>query len=219
MFTKKTLCLFEVDLTAAALPSCEARLAVDYRQLDAAAWAEQTHVDHVTDRYLFQSRFERGEYVWTAHDDTNKIVSYCWVTRKAVEIGEIARVINPRADEIYLYDAFTFAEYRGQNLYPAVMQRILEHSREAGTSARLDIRDERQRGLHSRRPQGGLSRVSARHLLQRHRFYSLFVPAVPQPRRRGRPASGLTDSRAAAGDAAWRSAFLLVRTPSCMLTF
>lgn len=132
MFTKKTLCLFEVDLTAAALPSCEARLAVDYRQLDAAAWAEQTHVDHVTDRYLFHSRFERGEYVWTAHDDTNKIVSYCWVTRKAVEIGEIARVINPRADEIYLYDAFTFAEYRGQNLYPAVMQRILEHSREAG---------------------------------------------------------------------------------------
>lgn len=132
MLTKKTLCLFEVDLTSGALPSCEARLAVGYRRLDAAAWAEQTKVDHVTDRHLFQTRFDRGEYVWTAHNDANMIVSYCWVTRKVVEIGEIARVISPRADEIYLYDAFTFVEYRGQNLYPAVMQRILEHSREAG---------------------------------------------------------------------------------------
>ena len=132
MLTKKMLCLFEVDLAAAALPSCEARLAIDYKRLDAAAWAEQPNVDHVTDRYLFQARFDRGELVWTAHNDANKIISYCWVTRKSVEIGEIGRAINPRADEIYLYDAFTFAEYRGQNLYPAILQRILEHSRDAG---------------------------------------------------------------------------------------
>ena len=132
MLTKKTLCLFEVDLSSGCLPSCEARLTVDYRLLDAAAWSEQTNVDHVTDRLLFQSRFERGELIWTAHSDTDKIVSYCWVTRKPVEIGEIGSSINPRADEIYLYDAFTFAEYRGQNLYPAVMHRILAHSREAG---------------------------------------------------------------------------------------
>lgn len=132
MLTKKTLCLFEVDLVSAALPSCEARLAVDYKRLDATAWAEQTNVDHITDRFLFQARFDRDEHVWTAHDNTNKIVSYCWVARQAVEIGEIGRAINPRDDEIYLYDAFTFAEYRGQNLYPAVLQRILEHSRDAG---------------------------------------------------------------------------------------
>ncbi len=132
MLTKKTLCLFEVDLTSGVLPSCEARLAVAYKRLDAAVWAAQTNSDHVTDRYLFQARFDRGELVWTAHDDADKIVSYCWVTRKSVEIGEIGCVISPRADEIYLYDAFTFAEHRGQNLYPAVLQRVLEHSRDAG---------------------------------------------------------------------------------------
>ena len=132
MLTKKTLCLFEVDLSSGCPSSSEARFAVDYRLLDAAAWSEQTNVDHVTDRLLFQSRFERGEYIWTAHSDADKIVSYCWVTRKPVEIGEIGCAINPRDDEIYLYDAFTFAEYRGQNLYPAVMHRILAHSREAG---------------------------------------------------------------------------------------
>ena len=78
MLTKKTLCLFEVDLSSASQPSCEARVAVDYRLLDAAAWSEQTNVDHVTDRLLFQSRFERGELIWTAHSDADKVVSYCW---------------------------------------------------------------------------------------------------------------------------------------------
>ena len=132
MLTRKTLCLFEVDLSSGPPPTCEARLDVDYRLLDAAAWSEQANVDHVTDRMLFPSRFERGEFIWTAHGDAERIVSYCWVTKKPVEIGEISCAINPRPDEIYLYDAFTFADYRGQNLYPAVMHRILAHSREAG---------------------------------------------------------------------------------------
>lgn len=132
MLTRKTLCLFEVDLSAGSPPTCEARLDVDYRLLDAAAWSEQANVDHVTDRMLFPSRFERGEFIWTAHGDAERIVSYCWVTKKPVEIGEISCAINPRPDEIYLYDAFTFADFRGQNLYPAVMHRILAHSREAG---------------------------------------------------------------------------------------
>ena len=132
MLTKKTLCLFEVDLTSGSLPPCEARLTVDYKLLDAAAWSEQTDVDHVTDRSLFKARFERGELIWTAHGDGGRIVSYCWVTRKPVDIGEISCSINPRADEIYLYDAFTFAEFRGRNLYPSLMYRILEHSRESG---------------------------------------------------------------------------------------
>jgi ribosomal protein S18 acetylase RimI-like enzyme len=33
---------------------------------------------------------------------------------------------------VYLYDALTFEEHRGRNLYPALLYRILEHSREAG---------------------------------------------------------------------------------------
>ena len=43
-------------------------------------------------------------------------------------IGEVRREIYPRRGEIYLYDAFTFPEYRGQNLYPAILNRILTHS-------------------------------------------------------------------------------------------
>jgi ribosomal protein S18 acetylase RimI-like enzyme len=131
MFMKKTLCLFEIDLKTAQLPVCKARLAVDYRQLDAAAWAVQPHTSHVTDRYLFPARLARGEHFWTAqyHD---KIVAYCWATQAPVEIGEVRRVISPRGDEVYLYDAFTFAEYRGQNLYPALLQRIIEASHHEG---------------------------------------------------------------------------------------
>jgi ribosomal protein S18 acetylase RimI-like enzyme len=129
--SKKTLCLFEVELKTAQLPVCEARLDVEYRVLDVAGWAAQSHTAHVTDRHLFQGRLGRGETFWTAQQ-ADRIVSYCWVTRDAVEIGEIRCLIRPRPDEVYLYDALTFEEHRGRNLYPALLYRILEHSREAG---------------------------------------------------------------------------------------
>jgi ribosomal protein S18 acetylase RimI-like enzyme len=125
------LCLFEVDLKGAAAPACAARLAVEYRMLDAAAWAVQRHTSHIPDRHLFPARFARGEQFWTAQQ-ADKILSYCWVTQEPVEIGEIRCVMNPRGDEVYLYDAFTFAEYRGQNLYPALLQQILDFGRQQG---------------------------------------------------------------------------------------
>lgn len=129
--SKKTLCLFEVALKTAPLPLCEARLDVAYRVLDTAAWATQPHTGHMTDRYLFRARLDRGEEFWTAQRD-NRIVSYCWATQEPVEIGEIRCTVKPRADEIYLYDAFTFEEHRGRNLYPALLHCILKHNRDAG---------------------------------------------------------------------------------------
>ncbi len=128
---KKTLCLFEVELKTAQLPACTARLDVDYRALDTAAWSVQPHTGHMTDRYLFQARLDRGEQFWTAQNE-QRIVSYCWATGHPVEIGEVRCVIRPRPDEIYLYDAFTFEPYRGRSLYPAVLHHILTGSRDAG---------------------------------------------------------------------------------------
>jgi ribosomal protein S18 acetylase RimI-like enzyme len=136
MLVKKTLCLFEVDLKTAQLPACTARLPVDYRVLDAAAWATQPHTSHIPDRHLFPARLARGEQFWTAQYG-NKVVAYCWATHEPVEIGEVRCVISPRGDEIYLYDAFTFAEFRGQNLYPALLQHLLERSRLAGVRRAL----------------------------------------------------------------------------------
>jgi ribosomal protein S18 acetylase RimI-like enzyme len=131
LLAQKTLCLFAVDLKGAAAPACVARLGVEYRRLDAVVWAVQQHTSHIPDRHLFPARFARGEQFWTAqHED--KILSYCWATQEPVEIGEIRRVMSPCGDEVYLYDAFTFAEYRGQNLYPALLQRILDSSRQHG---------------------------------------------------------------------------------------
>jgi ribosomal protein S18 acetylase RimI-like enzyme len=118
LLAEKTLCLFEVDLKGAAAPACAARLAVEYRMLDAAAWAVQRHTSHIPDRHLFPARFARAEQFWTA--------------QQADKIREIRCIMHPRGDEVYLYDAFTFAEYRGQNLYPALLQQILDFSREQG---------------------------------------------------------------------------------------
>jgi len=131
LLAQKTLCLFEVDLKGAVAVACSARLAVEFRRLDAEAWVAQRHTSHIPDRHLFQARFARGEQFWTAQYE-DKILSYCWVTQEPVDIGEIRCTISPRGDEVYLYDAFTFAEYRGQNLYPALLQCILSSSRQDG---------------------------------------------------------------------------------------
>ena len=131
LMTKKTLCLFDVDLPNAELPPCEVRMEVTYPILDTAAWAQQPNKGHITDRHLFQARLDRGEQFWTAQQD-DRIVSYIWATKASVEIGEIYAVVRPREDEIYLYDAFTFDAYRGRNLYPAVLQQILVHGRKTG---------------------------------------------------------------------------------------
>ncbi len=136
LLLRKTLCLFEVPLPTASLPSCVPQLAVEFRLLDAATWAVQPYTSHIPDRRLFQARLERGEQFWTAQLQ-EKIVSYCWAAQNPVEIGEIRRVIHPRAGEIYLYDAFTFAEYRGRNLYPALLQHILHSSRQQGLQRAL----------------------------------------------------------------------------------
>ena len=54
LLAEKTLCLFEVDLKGAAAPACAARLAVECRMLDAAAWAVQRYTSHIPDRHFFQ---------------------------------------------------------------------------------------------------------------------------------------------------------------------
>lgn len=131
LFAKKTLCLFEVDLRAPAAPACPARLAVEYHQIDATVWAQQHHSTHLPERHLYAARFARGEHFWTVQQ-ADVILAYCWATQEPVEIGELRCVVSPRADEIYLYDAFTFPESRGQNLYPALLQRVLDASRQAG---------------------------------------------------------------------------------------
>ncbi len=131
LFTQKTLCLFEVDLKGLPAPACTPRLAVEPRLLDATTWATQRYTAHIPDRHLFAARFARGEQFWTAQHE-ERIASYCWVTREPVEIGEIRCVMSPRGDELYIYDAFTFAEYRGNNLYPFLLQRVFEHGRQQG---------------------------------------------------------------------------------------
>jgi len=137
LFAHKTLCLFEVDLKGPAAPACTARVAaVEYSRLDAAAWATQRYTSHFPDRHLFPARFARGEQFWTAQHE-GKILSYCWATHEPVEIGEIQCIMAPRGDEVYLYDAFTFAEYRGQNLYPALLQQVLDYNRQQGVRRAL----------------------------------------------------------------------------------
>lgn len=131
LVSTKTLCLFEVDLTAVPAPRCIPKVSVEYQRLDARAWAVQRQTASFPERHLYPARFARDEHLWTVQQ-ADAILGYCWATQEPVEIGEIRCVMSPRRDEVYFYDAFTFAEHRGQNLYPALLQSMLDSSRAAG---------------------------------------------------------------------------------------
>jgi hypothetical protein len=70
-------------------------------------------------------RLKHGGSVFVAHHNSS-IVSFLFAAVKECWVSEIddTLVINPA--EIYLYDAFTAVEFRGNRIYPALMAHVAQ---------------------------------------------------------------------------------------------
>lgn len=80
---------------------------------------------------VFVGRLENGDICCCAiYND--EIVSYCWVAKHKAYIGEIGKEISLKEKEIYLYDAFTQPEFRGNNLFPKILTSILNYGKLKG---------------------------------------------------------------------------------------
>jgi GNAT superfamily N-acetyltransferase len=53
------------------------------------------------------------------------VVAYCWLSQRPVLVAEIDRLVVPRNDEVYLYDAFTLPAWRGRGLFRVLLLRLL----------------------------------------------------------------------------------------------
>lgn len=124
LFSRLRLVLYDFDL-ATAPKLQEARLEARYDILSASTPEKHADLLGYHPVRTVEQRFERGEdcYVAYVHD---KVVAYGWVSYREAEIGEVNKrmVVKPR--EAYLYDFVTRLEFRGQNLYPALLGRILK---------------------------------------------------------------------------------------------
>ena len=80
---------------------------------------------------IFKNRFGQGDICCVSILE-GEIIAYCWIASKRAYIGEIDRSMQLRDGEIYLYDAFTNPEFRGRNLFPGILTRILHYARQRG---------------------------------------------------------------------------------------
>ena len=76
------------------------------------------------DPNLVHRRLDRGEICFAAVHEGN-IVSYCWMAQGKIGIEEINLAVSTLPDEVYLYDAFTLAPWRGKGIYPVVLREML----------------------------------------------------------------------------------------------
>ena len=132
--TSVELCLYDF-LHPTEIPSSEARIEVEHIILDSAS-ENRSLISDVQGESLTARRFERGEKCFVALEN-GKAVSYIWGARGVVGVEEIDKAVKPEPKEIYLYDAFTLAPWRGRNLYPAVLRCALEYAEKRGLTRSL----------------------------------------------------------------------------------
>jgi GNAT superfamily N-acetyltransferase len=108
----------------------EARIEASYETLGPDS-PDLSLIEEVQNQRLCQRRFKRGEFCFVAIHEGH-VVSYIWGSLGKVGVEEISMAVQTGPSEIYLYDAFTLEPWRGNNLYPAVLQRALEFGKDLG---------------------------------------------------------------------------------------
>jgi GNAT superfamily N-acetyltransferase len=61
-----------------------------------------------------------------------QIISACWAATHRAWIYFLAREIRLAPDEVYIYDAFTKSDFRGQSIFPAILAEMVRYFRAAG---------------------------------------------------------------------------------------
>ena len=121
--SKVELCLYDF-IHPSKIPSCESRINSTNIILDRNS-PEIELIYEVQGKRIIDPRFDRGEKCYASLVNAS-IISYIWSSRGSVGVDEINMAVKPSTDEAYLYDAFTIEKWRGNNLYPSILQLALE---------------------------------------------------------------------------------------------
>ncbi|MED5578825.1 MAG: hypothetical protein VX794_02220 [Nitrospinota bacterium] len=119
------LCLYDF-VHPSKIPNCASKTNSTNLVLDRNS-PEIDLIYKVQEKRIIDPRFDRGEKCYAALVD-ERITSYIWSSRGSVGVDEINMAIKPSTDEVYLYDAFTIKKWRGNNLYPSILQLALENA-------------------------------------------------------------------------------------------
>lgn len=80
---------------------------------------------------IFRGRLLRGDIFFIAQID-NQIVHQAWVSFEDKWVPLLNKKIVLKEREAYLYQVYTASEYRGKNVLPAVISKVLKHLKAQG---------------------------------------------------------------------------------------
>jgi len=99
---------------------------------------------------LCHERFERGDRCAVIRSADGEVMHSRWATTIATSIPELGRMIVPRQDEVYFYDAYTRPDQRERGLDGAARCFVFEVARAAGLArAYTYVRSENGPGLRA----------------------------------------------------------------------
>jgi GNAT superfamily N-acetyltransferase len=135
LFSASRLQLYAFSLPQ-DIPLIKPKIEVQIYQLRNISESACFNLFEIANELICQSRFAQGEVVWIAAHQSH-IAAYCWVALSETEVGEIDKVIKVKNEELYIYDALTLPDYRGNNLYPYILTYICQYGKEKGYTRAL----------------------------------------------------------------------------------
>jgi RimJ/RimL family protein N-acetyltransferase len=77
----------------------------------------------------FAERLRRGGQQCFIATRDGVIAGYSWVSTTELYVAEIERIYPVATDEVFIYDCFVEAAFRGAGIYPAMLQAAVNESR------------------------------------------------------------------------------------------
>ncbi len=130
-FSQKSLKLYYFNLRG-AIPDIKPKLAVEVFIHD-----RPFKLNYVKPE-IIEQRISRGDRIFVAAHQL-KPVAYLFAATKDCWVDEIQDWFIVAAGEVYLYDAFTVAEYRGNRIYPFLISSATHFFKELAYSYALII--------------------------------------------------------------------------------
>jgi RimJ/RimL family protein N-acetyltransferase len=114
-----------------AIPAVTARVPVEMSLLQKSEIAEYREFRAETDVSEVQSQLDAGHWCFVARHQ-GRIVCARWATAERVWIDYLSCELRLAVGEVYIYDAFTRSDFRGQAVSPATSAEMLRYFRTAG---------------------------------------------------------------------------------------
>ena len=113
------------------IPEVTARVPVEISLLQKTQIAEYLEFRAEANESEVQSQLDAGHWCFVARYQ-GRIVSARWATAGRVWIDYLSSEFRLAADEVYIYDAFTRPDFRGQAISPVTSAEMLRYFRIAG---------------------------------------------------------------------------------------